>query len=39
MLELGFEMVLNTPEEFARFQAAEYARWGKLIADRKISAN
>lgn len=39
MLELGFEMVLNTPEEFARFQAAEHARWGKLIADRKISAN
>lgn len=39
MLELGFEMVLNTPEEFARLQAAEYARWGKLIADRKISAN
>ena len=39
MLELGFEMVLNTPEEFARFQAAEYARWEKLIRDRKITAN
>ncbi len=39
MLELGFEMVLNTPDEFARFQALEYARWGKLIAQRKITAN
>ena len=39
MLDLGFEMVLNTPDEFAKFQAAEYARWGKLISERKITAN
>ena len=39
MLELGFEMVLNTPAEFAKFQAAEYARWGKLISERKITSN
>jgi len=39
MQDLGFELVLDTPADFARFQAAEYARWGKLIADRKITAN
>ncbi|ART53522.1 LacI family transcriptional regulator [Acidovorax carolinensis] len=37
--ELGFEMVLNTPEQFAAFQAAEYARWAKLIVARKITAD
>lgn len=37
--ELGFEMVLNTPEQFAAYQAAEYARWQKLIASRKITAD
>ncbi|MES2480474.1 MAG: tripartite tricarboxylate transporter substrate binding protein [Pseudomonadota bacterium] len=39
LLELGFEMVLNTPEQFAAFQAAEYARWGKLISSRNIKAD
>ena len=39
LLDLGFEMVLNTPEEFGKFQATEYARWQKLIRDRKISAD
>ena len=39
LLDLGFEMVLNTPEEFGKFQAAEYARWQKLIRDRKITAD
>ncbi|EER59256.1 conserved hypothetical protein [Acidovorax delafieldii 2AN] len=39
LLELGFEMVLNTPEQFAAFQAAEYARWQKLIVARKITAD
>ena len=39
MLDLGFEMVLNTPDEFSKFQAAEYARWEKLIRERKITAN
>jgi tripartite-type tricarboxylate transporter receptor subunit TctC len=37
--ELGFELVLNTPAEFAKYQADEYARWGKLIRERKITAN
>ena len=29
LLELGFEIAGNTPEEFAAFQAAEFARWKK----------
>jgi tripartite-type tricarboxylate transporter receptor subunit TctC len=37
--ELGFEIVANSPEEFTRFQAAEFERWKNLIEARKISAN
>ena len=37
--ELGFELVLNTPEQFAAFQAAEYSRWQKLITSRNIKAD
>jgi tripartite-type tricarboxylate transporter receptor subunit TctC len=37
--ELGFEVVLNTPEQFATFQAVEYARWQKLITTRNIKAD
>jgi tripartite-type tricarboxylate transporter receptor subunit TctC len=37
--ELGFEIVANSPEEFTRFQATEFARWKTLIEARKISAN
>ncbi len=39
LLSLGFEIVANTPEQFTVFQAAEFARWKKLIESRKISAN
>jgi tripartite-type tricarboxylate transporter receptor subunit TctC len=39
LLELGFELVLNTPEQFAAFQALEYARWQKLITSRNIKAD
>jgi tripartite-type tricarboxylate transporter receptor subunit TctC len=35
----GFEIVGNTPEQFANFQAAEYARWKNLIETRKITAD
>ena len=35
----GFEVVANTPEQFAKFQAAEYARWKNLIETRKITAD
>ncbi len=34
---IGFEMVANTPAEFAAFQQAEYARWKKVIETGKIS--
>ena len=39
LLELGFEIVGNTPEQFGRFQASEYARWKQLIETRKITAD
>ncbi|WP_440111073.1 Bug family tripartite tricarboxylate transporter substrate binding protein [Acidovorax sp. BL-A-41-H1] len=39
LAELGFEIVLNTPEQFASFQAGEYARWAKLITARNIKAD
>lgn len=39
LLELGFEIVGNTPEQFTAFQAAEFARWKKLIDERKITAD
>lgn len=39
LLDLGFEIVANTPEQFTAFQAAEFARWKKLIAVRKIAAD
>ncbi|MBI5275619.1 MAG: tripartite tricarboxylate transporter substrate binding protein [Burkholderiales bacterium] len=35
----GFEIVGNTPEQFARFQATEFARWKSLIETRKITAD
>jgi tripartite-type tricarboxylate transporter receptor subunit TctC len=39
LLAQGFEIVGDTPEHFAKFQAAEYARWKHLIETRKITAN
>ena len=38
LLELGFEIVGNTPEQFTAFQASEYARWKKVIEAGKITA-
>ncbi len=37
LLSQGF--VANTPEQFAQFQAAEFARWKQLIESRGISAD
>jgi tripartite-type tricarboxylate transporter receptor subunit TctC len=34
---IGFEMVTNTPAEFAAFQQKEYARWKKVIETGKIT--
>ena len=39
LLAQGFEIVANTPEQFGKFQAAEYARWKNLIETRKITAD
>ncbi|MBW8844493.1 MAG: tripartite tricarboxylate transporter substrate binding protein [Burkholderiales bacterium] len=39
LLEQGFEIVGNTPEQFTAFQASEFARWKKVIVDRKITAD
>ena len=36
---VGLEIVGNTPEQFAAFQAAEFARWKKVIEVRKITAD
>ena len=35
----GFEIVANTPEQFGRYQATEYAKWKQLIETRKITAD
>lgn len=39
LLELGFEIVTSTPEQFVSFQAAEFLRWKKLIESRNIKAD
>ena len=39
LLELGFEVVASTPEQFAAYQASEFARWKKLIETRNIKAD
>lgn len=39
LLELGFEIVATTPEQFTAFQASEFARWKKLIETRNIKAD
>jgi tripartite-type tricarboxylate transporter receptor subunit TctC len=39
LLAQGFEIVASTPEQFAQFQAAEYAKWKQLIEARKITVD
>jgi tripartite-type tricarboxylate transporter receptor subunit TctC len=39
LLDLGFEIVANTPEQFTAFQLAEYNRWKKVIEVGKITAD
>ncbi|HET7402579.1 MAG TPA: tripartite tricarboxylate transporter substrate binding protein [Usitatibacter sp.] len=36
LTDLGFEIVTNTPEQFAKFQAQELARWKKVIETAHI---
>jgi len=39
LLDVGFELVGNTPEQFTEFQAREHARWKQVIELGKISAD
>jgi tripartite-type tricarboxylate transporter receptor subunit TctC len=39
LTDLGFEIVANTPEQFARFQAQELARWKRVITTAHIEPN
>ena len=39
LVEVGFEVVANTPEQFTAFQASEFARWKKVIEVGKITAD
>ncbi|MEX8493006.1 Bug family tripartite tricarboxylate transporter substrate binding protein [Sphaerotilus sp.] len=39
LLDVGFEIVGNTPEQFTAFQATEFARWKKVIEVGKITAD
>jgi tripartite-type tricarboxylate transporter receptor subunit TctC len=38
LVDMGFEIVANTPEQFEKFQAAELARWKQVIEVGKITA-
>jgi tripartite-type tricarboxylate transporter receptor subunit TctC len=37
--DLGFEIVANTPAQFASFQQREFARWKQVIETGKITAD
>lgn len=37
--EQGFEIVANTPEQFQKFQQAEFARWKQVIETGHITAD
>ena len=39
LLEQGFEIVANTPEQFTKFQADEFARWKTVIETGKITVD
>ncbi|MGH8787757.1 MAG: Bug family tripartite tricarboxylate transporter substrate binding protein [Cupriavidus necator] len=39
LLDVGFEIVANTPEQFAAFQASEFSRWKKVIELGKITGD
>ena len=38
-IDLGYEIVMNTPEQFVLYQTQENERWKKLIESRQITAN
>lgn len=39
LIEQGFEIVANTPEQFTAFQQREFQRWKSLIESRNITAD
>jgi tripartite-type tricarboxylate transporter receptor subunit TctC len=39
LLDLGFEVVASTPEQFAAMQAAEIARWKTVVETGRITAD
>ena len=38
LLKMGFEIVPNTPDEYAAFLKNEHARWGKVVKDLGLKA-
>jgi tripartite-type tricarboxylate transporter receptor subunit TctC len=38
LLKMGFEIVPNTPEQYATFLKEEHARWGKIVRDLNLKA-
>ena len=38
LLKMGFEVLSNTPQEYAAFLKAEHARWGKVVRDLNLKA-
>ena len=39
LTDLGFDIVANTPEEFAAFQSQEIARWTQVVKAGNITAD
>ena len=39
LVEQGFEVVANTPEQFVKFQLAEQARWKNVVEVGRITAD
>ena len=38
LLKMGFEIIPNTPEEYAAFLKQEHARWGRVVKDLGLKA-
>ena len=38
LLKMGFEIVTNTPEQYAGFLKEEHTRWGKIVRDLNLKA-
>ena len=38
LLKMGFEIVPNTPDQYAAFLKEEHARWGKIVRDLNLKA-